>query len=118
MHFANHVSRGLRQPVTNDGNGAERTGIREVASSLLPSARLPETRCARVEDAVLPEYVDRIKSNMRTVVQSKAPIYDAFPMPHPKRDFIHTERIYFPLASDGELVDMILIVNGYPDLRE
>jgi hypothetical protein len=71
-----------------------------------------------VEDAVLPEFVDRIKSNMRAVVQSKTPVYDAFPMPHPKRDFIRTERIYFPLASDGELVDMILIVNGYPDLRE
>jgi hypothetical protein len=36
-------------------------------------------------------------------------------MPHPKRDFIQTERIYFPLAADGEVVDMILIVNGYPD---
>ena len=71
-----------------------------------------------VEDAVLPEFVDRIKSNMRAVVQSKTPVYDAFPMPHPKRDFIRTERIYFPLASDGELVDMILIVNGYPELRE
>jgi len=71
-----------------------------------------------VEAAVLPEFVDRIKSNMQTVVRSKAPVYDAFPMPHPKRDFIRTERIYFPLASDGELVDMILIVNGYPDLPE
>lgn len=30
------------------------------------------------------------------------------------RKFIDTERIYFPLAGDGETVDMLLIVNGYP----
>jgi hypothetical protein len=67
-----------------------------------------------VEDAVTPEFIDRIVSNMRTVVEQRAPLYDRFPMPHPKREFIDSERIYFPLASDGEAVDMILIVNGYP----
>jgi hypothetical protein len=69
-----------------------------------------------VEDAVLPAYVARIKRNMRVVVYSRTPIYDTFPMPHPQREFIQTERVYFPLATDGETVDMILIVNGYPDL--
>lgn len=68
-----------------------------------------------VEDAVLPEFVDRILSNMRAVVAGAAPIYDRFPMPHPQREFIETERIYFPLASDGRVVDMILIMNGYPN---
>jgi hypothetical protein len=68
-----------------------------------------------VEDAVLPEFVDRIVANMRTVVEQKTPLYDRFPMPHPEREFIDSERIYFPLAADGETVDMILIVNGYPD---
>ncbi|MBV8538687.1 MAG: PAS domain-containing protein [Alphaproteobacteria bacterium] len=68
-----------------------------------------------VEDAVVPEFVDRILANMRTVVAEKAPVYDRFPMPHPEREFIDSERIYFPLATDGEMVDMILIVNGYPD---
>ena len=67
-----------------------------------------------VEDAVVPEFVDRITGNMRTVVEQRAPLYDRFPMPHPKREFIDSERIYFPLATDGESVDMILIVNGYP----
>jgi hypothetical protein len=67
------------------------------------------------EEAVLPEYVDRINHNMRTVVQTKTPIYDAFPMPHPHREFIATERVYFPLATDGETVDMILTVSRYPD---
>lgn len=67
-----------------------------------------------VEDAVLPELRDRIFANMRQAVERKAPVYDRFPMPHPGRDFIDTERIYFPLASDGECVDMLLILNGYP----
>ena len=55
-----------------------------------------------VEDAVLPELRDRIIENMRRTVERKAPVYDRFPMPHPGRSFIDTERIYFPLASDGE----------------
>ena len=67
------------------------------------------------EEAVLPEYLDRINQNMRAVVQNKTPIYDAFPMPHPRREFIETERVYFPLATDGETVDMILTVHRYPD---
>lgn len=67
-----------------------------------------------IEDAVMPEFVERINANMRAVVAERAPLYDRFPMPHPQREFIDSERIYFPLAGDGEHVDMILIVNGYP----
>lgn len=67
-----------------------------------------------VEDAVLPAYVERITTNMRTVVGTKAPIYDRFPMPHLDREFIDSERVYFPLASDGENVDMILVACNYP----
>jgi len=67
-----------------------------------------------LEDAVLPQFVDRIGRNMRLAVDSRQPIYDAFPMPHPGRDFIATERVYFPLARDGSTVDMLLIVNAYP----
>ncbi len=70
-----------------------------------------------VEEAVLPEFVDRINRNMRGVVELRRPIYDAFPMPHPERTFIQTERVYFPLASDGETVDRIVIVNGYPSMQ-
>ena len=67
-----------------------------------------------VEDAVLPELCDRILGNMRETVEARAPVYDRFPMPHPGRKFIETERIYFPLAADGETVDMLFILNGYP----
>jgi len=67
-----------------------------------------------VDDAVLPQFVDRIVANMRTVVETGRPVRDRFPMPHPNRDFIDSERVYFPLAADGETVDMILIACIYP----
>ncbi|MBL8806768.1 MAG: PAS domain-containing protein [Rhodospirillales bacterium] len=71
-----------------------------------------------VEDAVLPAYVARINSNMRAVVENGMPVYDRFPMPHPEREFLDSERVYFPLASDGETVDMILIACAYPSMPE
>jgi hypothetical protein len=57
--------------------------------------------------------VDRILSNMRAVVEHKAPVYDRFPIPHPGRDYIDSERIYFPLASDGDTVDMLILIHAY-----
>lgn len=71
-----------------------------------------------LEDAVASEFVERIRANMIAVVENREAIYDRFGMPHPGRDFIDTERIYFPLARDGETVDMLLILNGYPDEAE
>ncbi len=68
-----------------------------------------------LEDAVLPEYVARIRGNMMAALETREAVYDRFGMPHPGRDFIDTERVYFPLARDGENVDMLLILNGYPD---
>ncbi|MFC3677321.1 PAS domain-containing protein [Ferrovibrio xuzhouensis] len=68
-----------------------------------------------VEEAVLPQFVDRIRANMIATVEHRDAIYDRFPMPHPGRDFIDTERIYYPLASNGHDIDMLLILNGYPE---
>lgn len=67
-----------------------------------------------LEDAVLPEFVKRISANMTAAVKRREAIYDRFVMPHPDRDFIDSERVYFPLAKDGETVDMLLILHGYP----
>ena len=69
-----------------------------------------------VEQAVVPELVPRINANMRQVVKTRIPVYDRFPMPHPDRQFIDSQRMYYPLASDGETVDTILILNGYDNL--
>lgn len=66
-----------------------------------------------VEDAVVPTFVDRINGNMTAVVDSRLPVYDRFQMPHPNRGYIDSERVYYPLAEDGRIVDMILILNGY-----
>ncbi len=66
-----------------------------------------------IEDAVIPEFVDRINGNMTKVVETRRPVYDRFQMPHPNRGYLDSERVYYPLASDGSTVDMILILNGY-----
>ncbi len=70
-----------------------------------------------LEDAVLADFVGRIGANMRAVVETGSPVYDRFPMPHPNRDFIDSERVYFPLSSDGETVDMLLIACSYPGIE-
>jgi hypothetical protein len=68
-----------------------------------------------LEEAVEPKYLERIRANMTAAVEQRRAIYDRFNMPHPDRDFIDSERIYFPLARDGVTVDMLLILNLYPD---
>lgn len=67
-----------------------------------------------VEEAVHPPFIGRINGNMRLTCQTRRPVYDRFPMPHPERECIDSERVYYPLAADGETVDMLLILNGYP----
>ncbi|RVU34646.1 hypothetical protein EOI86_17465 [Hwanghaeella grinnelliae] len=69
-----------------------------------------------IEDAVMPDFVDRIRTNMVTAVETGQPIYDRFPMPHPDKSFVDSERVYFPLAKDGRKVDTLLILNGYNDI--
>ena len=68
-----------------------------------------------VEEAVTPRYVARINRNMRLACETRRPVYDRFPMPHPERETIDSERVYYPLAADGETVDMLLILNRYPE---
>lgn len=66
-----------------------------------------------VEDAVVPALVPRISGNMRRVLATRLPVYDSFPMPHPDRQFIDSQRMYYPLAADGRMINMLLILNGY-----
>lgn len=68
-----------------------------------------------LDDAVDPKYVERIRTNMTTATEHRQAVYDRFNMPHPEREFIDSERVYFPLARDGVTVDMLLILNFYPD---
>lgn len=66
-----------------------------------------------VDRAVMPSKVLRITANMELAAKSGRPVYDRFPMPHPNRQFIESERVYYPLAADGTNVDVLLILNGY-----
>ncbi|MEQ8354130.1 MAG: PAS domain-containing protein [Kiloniellaceae bacterium] len=66
-----------------------------------------------VEDAVIPELAPRITANMTQVLARRLPVYDSFAMPHPDRQFIDSQRMYFPLAADGRVIDKLLILNGY-----
>jgi hypothetical protein len=66
-----------------------------------------------VEEAIAPPLDARIIGNMRKVLETRMPVYDRFPMPHPNREFIDSQRMYYPLAADGERIDMLLILNGY-----
>ncbi len=100
--------------VVRDAAGVKRFRFRLVGTTQTELARREITGLF-VEDAVLPAYADRILLNMRTVVRTRAAVHDRFPMPHPNREFIDSERVYFPLASDGENVDMILVACNYPN---
>lgn len=74
-----------------------------------------------VEEAIAPPLAARINANMMLVLETRMPVYDRFPMPHPDREFIDSQRMYYPLAKDGETIDMLLILNGYdsdrPDMQ-
>lgn len=66
-----------------------------------------------VDEAVTPDLRERILGNLRSVVHQRAAIYDQFPIPFPGYDFLHSQRVYFPLAANGRDVDMILVLADY-----
>jgi len=66
-----------------------------------------------LEEAVVPELLARVQANMSKAVATRQPVFDSFPIPHPDRHFIVAQRMYFPLAADGETVDMLLVLHGY-----
>ncbi|GAB4356818.1 MAG: hypothetical protein Kow00114_07960 [Kiloniellaceae bacterium] len=66
-----------------------------------------------LEEAVVPELLARVQANMTKAVETRQPVFDSFPIPHPDRNFIVAQRMYFPLAADGETVDMLLVLHGY-----
>lgn len=75
-----------------------------------------ETTGLLLKDALIPALVPRVRSNMSQVLVTRKPVFDSFPMPHPDREFIVSQRMYYPLARDGETIDMLLILHGYePD---
>ncbi len=68
-----------------------------------------------LRDATSPRLLARVLRNVNLVADSGQPLYDRFPLPFRGREFIDSERVYYPLAEDGQNVDVILVLNGYPD---
>ena len=69
-----------------------------------------------VQEALLPQLVPRVLANMSLVLKTRGPVFDSFPIPHPNREFIVSQRMYYPLAADGQTIDMLLTLHGYnPD---
>lgn len=67
-----------------------------------------------LQEANSPQMLDRVLRNVNYVADSGQAYYDRFPMPFREREFMESERVYFPLAEDGATVDVILVLNGYP----
>ncbi|MPZ12172.1 MAG: hypothetical protein GEU89_18470 [Kiloniellaceae bacterium] len=75
-----------------------------------------ETTGLLLENALLPELLPRVRDNMCKVLATRQPVFDSFPMPHPDRQFIIAQRMYYPLAADGQTINMLLMLHGYdPD---
>lgn len=71
-----------------------------------------------ITDATSPQLLARVLRNMNQVADTGQAFYDRFALPFRDREFITSERMYFPLAEDGYNVDVILVLNGYPDNPE
>ncbi len=69
-----------------------------------------------LKDALIPALLPRVRANMNKVLVTRKAVFDSFPMPHPDREFMLTQRMYYPLTGDGETIDMLLTLHGYdPD---
>jgi hypothetical protein len=72
-----------------------------------------ETTGLLLEDALVPELLPRVRANMLKVLSTRLPVFDSFPMPHPDRQFLISQRMYYPLAADGTTIDLLLTLHGY-----
>lgn len=66
-----------------------------------------------VEEAVVPGAVELVNRNLKLAMESRRPVYSRFSMPQPEREFIDSERVYYPLAENRVDVDRFLILYHY-----
>jgi hypothetical protein len=69
-----------------------------------------------VDDVVDPASRPRVLEDLTRVAATCMPHYGRYGMPFPGRGFIDSERVFYPLSSDGRMVDCILALHHYPDL--
>ncbi|MBI3452677.1 MAG: PAS domain-containing protein [Rhodospirillales bacterium] len=70
---------------------------------------------AWVEEAFLPDRSGGVIDSYRCVAQTRRPHHWRITMPVAGRDHIEFERIAFPLAADGENVDMLIVIHAFFD---
>lgn len=69
----------------------------------------------RVEEALSGSSASAAVGMMRRVAIERRPIFGRFVMPIDGREFVITERLQWPLATDGETVNMLLSIHNYPE---
>ena len=70
-----------------------------------------------VDDVVDPVLRPRVLDDLTRTVATCLPQYGRYGMPFPGRGFITSERVFYPLSDDGRMVDCILALHRYPDMR-
>lgn len=61
-----------------------------------------------VDQSSSPEHYAPAYARLSAVVETQQPVFGTYYPPTPHRDFIEYEHLTLPLASDGEIVDMLL----------
>ncbi|RVU38142.1 hypothetical protein EOI86_02235 [Hwanghaeella grinnelliae] len=69
-----------------------------------------------LSEAVKPEFYQRIRGNYLQCMNSGKPVFDFFSVPHERRGHITSERMYYPLSSNGKDVTTFLALHGYEDV--
>jgi hypothetical protein len=69
-----------------------------------------------VDDVVDPGSRPRVLEDLTRVAATCMPQYGRYGMPFPGRSVVDSERVFYPLSTDGRMVDCILALHHYPDL--
>jgi hypothetical protein len=93
-------------------DGRERYRFRLVGTDIVNKTAVDVTG-KWVEDAFAPVAAVQVAESYRGVVASRTPHHRASTIPVPGREHINFERIVFPLARDGETVDMLIGIHAF-----
>lgn len=65
------------------------------------------------DELYAPEVLDAIASGPRWAIEHRRPIRSLGTAPLPDRAFLRSENIDMPLSSDGERIDMVMVISDY-----
>jgi hypothetical protein len=61
-----------------------------------------------LDEATSPQRYPQVHARLLSVAETKRPHYAILPVPLPNRDSVYAEILTVPMASDGDLVDLLL----------